>query len=186
MAQGMDRGREPKRKDPSWLHLSSGEEIVWESRPHLVAMGRGLPIAIALVLFGIVLAGWSMTDGDSSLITLASFLLIAVGAAMALVRYVYWTSTRYVITSGELYKKRGVVSRNVTQFRLDRVQNTSRSQSALGRLLGYGDLTVYTAGSGDPELVFEHVPEPERAGKVLSAELVGTDVDERVPEAGPV
>lgn len=177
MVQGMDRGREPSRRDPSWLHLSSGEEIVWESRPHLVAMGRGLPIAIALVLFGIVLAGWSMTDGNSSLITLASFLLIAVGAAIALVRYVYWTSTRYVITSGELYKKRGVVSRDITQFRIDRVQNTSRSQSALGRLLGYGDLTVYTAGSGDPELVFEHVPEPERAGKLLSAELVGDDAE---------
>ncbi|MCU4742378.1 PH domain-containing protein [Halobacteria archaeon AArc-m2/3/4] len=185
MAQGMDRGREPTRKDPSWLHLSEGEEIVWESRPHLVAMGRGLPIAIALVLFGIVLAGWSMTDGNSSLITLASFLLVTAGGLIALVRYVYWTNTRYVITSGELYKKCGVVSRDVTQFRLDRVQNTSLEQSVLGRLLGYGDLTIYTAGSGDPELVFEKTPRPARAGKVLSGELVGED-DDRASEVEPV
>jgi len=113
-------------------------------------MGTGLPIGVALALIGFLVAGWSGTDGIG-ILTIVGVLLIAVGAVVASIRYLVWTNTRYVITSSELYKKRGIISRDVTQFRLERVQNTSLRQSGIGRLLGYGDLTVYTAGSGDPE-----------------------------------
>ncbi|MFC4439653.1 MULTISPECIES: PH domain-containing protein [Natrialbaceae] len=155
---------------PDWLHLSDDERIVWESRPHPITMGIRVPIALLIVLGGFVLAGWSAADG-TSVLTYAGILLALVGAAAAFVRYIFWRNTRYVITSAELYKKRGVVSRDVTQFRLDRVQNTTLEQDAIGRLLGYGDLTVYTAGSGDPELTFERTPRPERAGSALSDQL---------------
>ncbi|MFB1066101.1 PH domain-containing protein [Natrinema sp. H-ect4] len=161
---------------PDWFHISDDENIVWESRPHPISMGTGLPIGVALALIGFLVAGWSGTDGIG-ILTIVGVLLIAVGAVVASVRYLVWTNTRYVITSSELYKKRGIISRDVTQFRLERVQNTSLRQSGIGRLLGYGDLTVYTAGSGDPELTFERVPKPERASSRLSDQLedVATD-----------
>jgi uncharacterized membrane protein YdbT with pleckstrin-like domain len=161
---------------PDWFHISDDENIVWESRPHPISMGTGLPIGVALALIGFLVAGWSGTDGIG-ILTIVGVLLIAVGAVVASIRYLVWTNTRYVITSSELYKKRGIISRDVTQFRLERVQNTSLRQSGIGRLLGYGDLTVYTAGSGDPELTFERVPKPERASSRLSDQLedVATD-----------
>ncbi|PGF16160.1 hypothetical protein CP556_08545 [Natrinema sp. CBA1119] len=161
---------------PDWFHISDDENIVWESRPHPISMGTGLPIGVALALIGFLVAGWSGTDGIG-ILTIVGVLLIAVGAVVASVRYLVWTNTRYVITSSELYKKRGIISRDVTQFRLERVQNTSLRQSGIGRLLGYGDLTVYTAGSGDPELTFERVPKPERASSRLSDQLedIATD-----------
>ncbi|WP_226039654.1 PH domain-containing protein [Natrinema sp. DC36] len=161
---------------PDWFHISDDESIVWESRPHPVTMGIRLPIGIGVALVGFLVAGWSGTDGIGPL-TILGLLLIIVGAVVASVRYLVWTNTRYVITSSELYKKRGIVSRDVTQFRLERVQNTSLRQSGIGRLLGYGDLTVYTAGSGEPELTFERVPKPERASSQLSDQLehVATD-----------
>ncbi|MFC4540528.1 PH domain-containing protein [Halosolutus amylolyticus] len=153
-----------------WLHLSDDEAIVWERRPHPIAMGSGLPIGIGLAVLGVLLAGWGAIAGID-LLTLAGILVAFAGTALVLARYVVWTNTRYVITSDELYKKRGVVSRDVTQFRLDRVQNTSLQQPPLGRLLGYGDLTVYTAGSGEPELTFERVPNPDRAASHLNEQL---------------
>jgi uncharacterized membrane protein YdbT with pleckstrin-like domain len=161
---------------PDWFHISDDDNIVWESRPHPISMGTGLPIGVALALIGFLVAGWSGTDGIG-ILTIVGVLLIAVGAVVASIRYLVWTNTRYVITSSELYKKRGIISRDVTQFRLERVQNTSLRQSGIGRLLGYGDLTVYTAGSGDPELTFERVPKPERASSRLSDQLedVATD-----------
>ena len=155
---------------PDWFHISDDESVVWESRPHPITMGSKLPVGIGVALAGILVTGWSATDGVG-LLTLLGVLVAVVGAAVAVARYLVWTNTRYVITSSELYKKRGIVSRNVTQFRLERVQNTSLSQSGIGRLLGYGDLTVYTAGSGDPELTFERVPQPERASSRLSDQL---------------
>ncbi|WP_323172619.1 PH domain-containing protein [Natrialba sp. PRR66] len=158
---------------PKWFHISDDEDIIWESRPHPISMGTRMPIGIGVTLVGVLLATWSATGGIDTL-TLLGVAVALVGAAIALVRYLAWTNTRYVITSGELYKKHGVISRNVTQFRLERVQNTSLRQTMLGRVLGYGDLTVYTAGSGDPELTFERVPQPEHASSLLSDELEET------------
>ncbi|TYL39432.1 hypothetical protein CV102_03795 [Natronococcus pandeyae] len=155
---------------PDWLHLSDDERIVWESRPHPITMGIRVPVALLVLLAGFALAGWSATDG-ATVLTYAGIVIAVAGAVAVFLRYIFWWNTRYVITSAELYKKHGVVSRDVTQFRLDRVQNTTLEQDAIGRLLGYGDLTVYTAGSGDPELTFERTPRPERAGSALSDQL---------------
>ncbi|WP_255169566.1 PH domain-containing protein [Natrononativus amylolyticus] len=156
---------------PGWLHLGEDETVVWHSRPHPITMGAGLPAGVALALVGFLLAGWGSTGDGSTLLVALGVLCVLAGAALALAQYVVWTNTRYVLTSAELYKKHGVVSRDVTQFRLDRIQNTSLRQSPIGRLLGYGELTVYTAGSGEPELTFERVPRPERANNALSMQL---------------
>ena len=164
---------------PDWFHISEDEAIVWESRPHPITMGVRLPVGIALALAGLLVAGWSVTE-SIGLVTVFGLGLLAAGVVVSVVRYLVWTNTRYVITSSELYKKRGIVSRDVTQFRLERVQNTSLSQSGIGRLLGYGDLTVYTAGSGDPELTFERVPQPEVASSRLSDQLEAVSTDESV------
>lgn len=168
-----------RESEPEWLHLGDSENVVWQSRPHPVAMGARLPIAIGLVLVGFVLAGWGVTGDtpDPGLEPLQWIgLLIAIGGTVvAAVQYVNWTNTRYVITSTELYEKRGVISRDVTQFRLDRVRNTNLRQSAVGRVLGYGDLTVYIAGSGKPELIFERMPRPGRANAALSEQLGDDD-----------
>ncbi|WP_222916051.1 PH domain-containing protein [Natrinema sp. SYSU A 869] len=162
---------------PDWFHISDDEDIVWESRPHPITMGSKLPVGIGLALAGFLVAGWSGADGVG-LLTILGILMTVVGAIMAFARYLVWTNTRYVITSTELYKKQGIVSRDVTQFRLERVQNISLRQSGIGRLLGYGDLTVYTAGSGEPELVFERVPKPDRASSRLSDQLETVATDE--------
>lgn len=154
---------------PEWFHLSDVEDVVWESRPHPVAMGTGLPIGLALVLAGTLVVAWSMPEAGVTFAVGVAVTLL--GIVLALSRYLVWTNTRYVITTDELYKKRGIVSRDVTQFRLDRVQNTTLEQTGVGRVLGYGTLTVFTAGSGGPELTFEHVPQPERASSLLSDRL---------------
>ncbi|MFC6719518.1 PH domain-containing protein [Natrialbaceae archaeon GCM10025810] len=160
----------PVRATPEWLHLSDDEEIVWESRPHPIEMGPGAAGGVALALLGVALVGWS-AFGGSGWWSLVGFGALAVGAALAGIRYASWVSTRYVLTTTELYKKRGVVSRDVTQFRLDRIQNTSLEQGVLGRLLGYGTLTVYTAGSSGPDLTLERVPHPGEASNELSTQF---------------
>ncbi|WP_049929199.1 PH domain-containing protein [Halopiger goleimassiliensis] len=162
---------------PDWFHISDDEELVWESRPHPIELGPGFPIAVITAIAGVGVTAWGLTDGGTLAAILGAVLVVGC-VAFAGIRYLFWTNTRYVITSTELYKKRGVISRDVTQFRLERVQNTSLNQSMLGRALGYGDLTVFTAGSGDPELTFEHVPRPERASSILSDQLAAVASDE--------
>ena len=156
---------------PGWLTLSDDEDVLWESRPHPVEMGAGFPIGLFLLLSGFILLGWGGTNAVIGPITIVGAIIGIIGGVLVAIRYLVWTNTRYVITTDELYKKRGIITRDVTQFRLDRVQNTSLQQGVPGRLLGYGDLTIYTAGSGDPELTFERTPNPGRVTSVLNDTL---------------
>lgn len=157
-----------------WLHLADGETVVWHSRPHPIEIGWRLGLGLGLVIVGFLLLGLTATNGNT-LVTASGFVFAIVGFGVFLVGYLFWTNTRYVLTSSQLYLKHGVITRDVTQFRLDRIQNTTLEQGYLGRLLGYGELTVYTAGSADPELTFTRVPNPERAARKLSGQLDGGD-----------
>ena len=118
-----------------WLTLDGDEELLWSSRPHRYSLVPALVVGIPL---SIVLVG----------------LLIIAGA------YLTYTNTDYVVTSAGLYKKTGVLSRDVQKIGFDKVQNTSYSQSAVGSYFGYGNVDISTAGSGGTEMRFRSVPEP--------------------------
>ncbi|WP_254864660.1 PH domain-containing protein [Halovivax gelatinilyticus] len=153
-----------------WLHLAEGEDVLWSARPHPIELGTRFLVGLAFAVFGLVAAAWAW-EGGYGLVGWLGIAIAAGGVASAGVSYAFWTNTRYVLTNEQLYAKRGVVSRDVTQLSLERVQNTTRRQSVAGRLLGYGDISVYTAGSGEPEVTFDRVPDPERASRVLSRQL---------------
>ena len=118
-----------------WLTLDEDEELLWSSRPHRYSLVPALAVGIPL---SVVLIG----------------LPIIAGA------YLTYTNTSYVVTSAGLYKKTGVLSRDVQKIGFDKVQNTSYSQSAVGSYFGYGNVDVSTAGSGGTEMRFRSVPEP--------------------------
>jgi uncharacterized membrane protein YdbT with pleckstrin-like domain len=82
-----------------------------------------------------------------------------------------WYRVRYVITSTEVYIKRGFISLDIAQIRIARIQNTTLSQSMLERLLGYGDVVAYTAGSDTMDIEFKSVPNPSRVNETLSTLL---------------
>ena len=162
-----------ERTAPDWLHVDGPEAVRWERRPHPVALGRLAALGAVLAVIGVGIAWWG---GDlwGPLVGIGTVVAL-LGGILVGYRYLQWVNTRYVITNEELYRKEGIVSRDVTQFRLERVQNTTLSQTAVGRLLGYGTVTVYTAGSGEPELTFDTVGSPHRANAVLTEQLGASD-----------
>ena len=52
-------------------------------------------------------------------------------------------------------------------IRLQRIQNTTLSQSVVEQLLGYGDVVAYTAGSTTINSNVESVPNPSRVNETL-------------------
>jgi len=126
-----------------WLTLDGDEELLWSSRPHRYSLVPALVVGIPL---SIVLVG----------------LPIIAGA------YLTYTNTNYVVTSAGLYRKTGVLSRDVQKIGFDKVQNTSYSQSAVGSYFGYGNVDVSTAGSGGTEMRFRSVPEPAAVQQLIN------------------
>lgn len=151
-----------------WLTLSGDERIEWNGRPSLFTLAPRIIAAALVGLLGGVgvsllssLLGWSVPG-----VITAVPLLAALGSIAVVV--LGWYRIQYVITSREVYIKRGFISLTVDQIRIARIQNTQLSQSMVERLLGYGDVIAYTAGSDTKNIEFNSVPNPSRVNETLS------------------
>jgi len=132
--------------DLEWLTLDDGEEVLWASTPHKSSLVPALAIGIPL-----------------------SFVLV--GIPIIASAYLSFTNTNYVVTTRGLYRKRGILSRDVKQIGFDKVQNISYSQSAVGSSLGYGTVEISTAGSSGVELRFRSIPTPAEIQELISREI---------------
>lgn len=145
---------------PGWVTLTEGETVVWRGNPVVYHYLHGFLLALAL--FGVAAAVavfWPFASVATGWIPAA--IVVAVGVLVALRTLLAWRSVQYVVTTEEVYVRRGLVSRTVTNLRMDRIQNTSFTQSLGGRLFSYGDVEIDTAGSEGTEVVLRNVGDPE-------------------------
>ena len=129
-----------------WLTLDGDEEVLWTSHPHrlshLPALVIGVPLSVVLIGIPIV-----------------------VGA------YLNYVNTDHVVTTSGVYKKTGVLSRDVGKIGFEKVQNISYTQSALGANVGYGTVEISTAGGSGVEMTFRSVPEPADVQELIDRRI---------------
>lgn len=151
---------------PSWVELTEGEKVVWSGHPSRYMLAGSVGVAVVLVAAGIAIQ--ALLTGP---LAWAGWVLVLVGALIVVAGYLRLKSVQYVITDEEVYLKRGMLSRQVKNVRLDRIQNTGFDQTVLQRLLSYGNVRVDTAGHGGTEIVLRSVPNPERVNGLLTERL---------------
>jgi uncharacterized membrane protein YdbT with pleckstrin-like domain len=139
------------------LNLSPGERVIFQGHPSWRAiLGFYLKgIAIA-ALAGLLAKLFGAGDGTVFLIVLA-----VVGLTV-LAGFVKRVATTYTITDRRLNIKRGIVSREVQETRLERVQNVNFSQSVYQRIVQIGDVDFDTAAGDDYNFVFAGVANPQQ------------------------
>ena len=150
-----------------WVTLTEGEEVLWQGHPSLRLITPSVVVGLVLALGGVVLTV-VLTEPTVRWLPLLG---VPLGIAVVAWAYVSLVSTRYVLTSEEVYRKRGIFDQSVAQIRLDRVQNTTFSQSPTERLFSYGDITIYTAGSDTMDITLENVPNPQEVNQRLTEAL---------------
>ena len=140
---------------PVNMNLTSGEEIIFQGHPSWRAiLGFYLKgVAIAIVLGVIAKLVGSTTD--------VFIVVLVVIALTVLVGFIKRWATTYTITNRRLNIKRGIVSREIQETRLERVQNVNYNQSVYQRMMHIGDVDFDTAASGDYDFIFYGVADPE-------------------------
>ena len=139
------------------LNLSPGETVIFQGHPSWRAiLGfylKGLAVAIVL---GVIAKLIGQGSGTVFLIVLV------VLAATVLIGFVKRVATTYTITNRRLNIKRGIVSREIQETRLERVQNVNYRQTVYQRIMQIGDVDFDTAAQ-DPQgdFVFAGVSNPE-------------------------
>jgi uncharacterized membrane protein YdbT with pleckstrin-like domain len=123
--------------------LAEHERIVFELRPHWVAVVPALLWAALIVLAWVTLG--ALTDSGPALLALSAGALIAL-LLLSAVPLLKWSKTLFVLTTDRLITRRGVIARAATEIPLERINDVAFAQSALERLVGAGDLLIESAG----------------------------------------
>jgi len=137
------------------LNLSPGEQVIFRGHPSWRAiLGFYLKGVLVAALAGLLAKIFGAGSATVFLVVLA------VIAVTVLAGFVKRVATTYTITSRRLNIKRGIVSREIQETRLERVQNVNYRQSVFQRIMQIGDVDFDTAATDDYNFVFVGVADP--------------------------
>jgi len=133
------------------LNLSPGERVIFQGHPSWRAiLGFYLKGILVAALAGVIFKLFGAGSGTVFLVVLA---IVAVTVLAGFLK-------RVAITDRRLNIRRGIVSREVQETRLERVQNVNYQQSIYQRLMQIGDVDFDTAAGDDYNFVFAGVADP--------------------------
>jgi len=136
------------------VNLHPGERVIFEGHPSWRAiLGFYLKGVLIAVVLGFI-ANLIWGGGTAFLV------ILVVLAVTLLVGFVKRVATTYTITDRRLNIKRGIVSKEVQETRLERVQNVNYRQSVFQRVMQIGDVDFDTAATDDYNFVFVGVADP--------------------------
>jgi uncharacterized membrane protein YdbT with pleckstrin-like domain len=137
------------------LNLSPGEQVIFQGHPSWRAiLGFYLKGVLVAAVLGVIAKLFGAESGTVFLVV-----LVAIGLTV-LIGFVKRVATTYTITDRRLNIKRGIVSREVQETRLERVQNVNYRQSVYQRIMQIGDVDFDTAATDDYNFVFAGVADP--------------------------
>lgn len=117
--------------------LAAGETLEYEGK---ISKWSLFHIYCAAVIFGVTIV------------------FLPVSAALLLYAHLKIRSTEMGITSKRIIKKSGVIMRDTSEIRLCKVESISVQQGFLGRIFGYGTVTI--VGTGGNGAVMKGVDDP--------------------------
>jgi uncharacterized membrane protein YdbT with pleckstrin-like domain len=149
------RGRRGYAGAVANLNLSPGEQVIFQGHPSWRAiLGFYLKGIVVAAIIGALAKIFGAGSGSVFLIV-----LVAIGLTV-LAGFVKRVATTYTITDRRLNIKRGIVSREIQETRLERVQNVNYSQSVYQRIMQIGDVDFDTAAGDDYNFIFAGVADP--------------------------
>ena len=127
--------------------LQPGERVLYSTNEHWMFF---LPAIAAWIVAAAFLVLWRLVTGDALMLFCLALAAIAGLAAL------YWTATAWFhrwttetdVTNLRVVHKEGFIKRQTFEMSLDKVESVDVSQSILGRILNYGDVTIRGVGEG--------------------------------------
>ena len=141
-------------------YLLPHEHQVITVRKHPAVLLR--PISITLL--GLVIAALISTTVARHNADVVGFVWIVWAVLLAWLAYKVWEWSQdyFIVTSRRMLLATGVITRKVAMMPLVKVTDMSFQRSSLGRLLGYGEFILESAGQEQALRRVDHLPYPEQ------------------------
>jgi hypothetical protein len=160
--------------DP-YRYLTRNERVILEVRRHFAALLPDSFVTMMAVVL-VALLGMVTSPGDDASL-LDTFLgLLAVAFVIRLMWKMWqWWIDRIVVTDQRIFEVSGVLTRSVASMPLARVTDMTYRRSLAGRILGYGDLVVESAGQEQALSRIDRLPRPDDFYRTITS-LVGSSL----------
>jgi len=143
-------------------YLQGGDEPVWSARPRPIAALGALRSLLGLIPF---IFFTSFMDGPNRVwITLAATGLVLMFIA---VRFMQLRRTEYMATERRVYARQGLIGTTVNQLTYDKITDITFHQDILGKIFGYGSVTLQTAGSNQAPITMIGLAAPLAAKETV-------------------
>jgi len=120
------------------------EEIVFKSRQHwLVIVPKLVLWTVVLLLVALITVLLALTPLHGRALVL--LLALAFPLWRIMVNFLNWWNEQYVITNRRVIQLEGIINKHSIDSSLEKVNDVVLQQSAIGRVLNYGDVQILTA-----------------------------------------
>jgi uncharacterized membrane protein YdbT with pleckstrin-like domain len=162
--------------------LADDERVVKHLHPHWITLL--IPTVLLVVVVGLASFLAAIVPGGgaqgSLRIVIGALAVIAVVVA-ALVPYLRWRTTHYVLTTHRLMTRIGILNHSGRDVPLNRINNALYEQSFWERIINSGTLVVESAGE-DGQQVFKNIPDADQTQQLINR-LVEGDHERRTRNA---
>ncbi len=148
--------------------LTEGETVIVELRPTWLVLGWPLVAVIGAAVLAIVVVVSFPTAPSAVGYLMLAILLVAAG--WLAVRALRWHMTSIVLTNRRILERRGVLSRQGVEIRLDRINELSYRQTLLERIVRTGSL-VLEVGGETGVVLFNHLPQPAAVQSLVTEQI---------------
>jgi uncharacterized membrane protein YdbT with pleckstrin-like domain len=127
--------------------LQPGETIVYTTKLHwFVYLWTTFFLAVCFVL---AIAAWSQTDNQtiSLALRIAAVIVALLALSSAFRAFIRRSMTELAVTDQRVIYKTGLLARHTLEMNRAKVESVAVDQTLLGRLFGYGTVTVRGIGS---------------------------------------
>jgi uncharacterized membrane protein YdbT with pleckstrin-like domain len=157
------------------MRLETKEKIIFKVHPHwfYVAVPES-----TLAIFGIFsfLFAYALLPKRIILILFVIAMLFAM-----LIIFLDWLCTNYYLTNLRLIEERGIIGKRIMFIPLNKVQDVACKFGILGKIFGFGDLEIESAGTYG-KIVFSFIANPRKRKEEINKAILEFKANRKIME----
>jgi hypothetical protein len=150
-------------------YLATDEHLVLEVHHHPAVLLGPLAAALAAIVAGALIGiALSPDNGSDPIDTLVGLVAAAFWLRLGWKLWA-WREDRIIVTTERVVEVSGVLTRRVASMPLAKVTDMTYRRSVLGRLLGFGDLNLESAGQQQALSRIAYLPNPDHFYRTVTS-----------------
>jgi len=153
-------------------HLIPNEDVIYFTRLSWIVYLKALLvflIGIALFVWGAHMGGGTPDAETINPLYGIAGIVFLIGLTLFLIAFVHRRSSEFAVTNKRVIIKVGLVSRRSVEILLAKVEAITVDQTLLGRIFGYGTITIIgTGGTHEPFQLISNPLEFRRQAQIAA------------------